>query len=78
MNAIRWIRDNIKGDRVIWITVLLLSLWGILAVYSSTGTLAYKERGGNTEYYLIKHVGILCMGLFLMWLAHQVDFRYYS
>lgn len=78
MQAIRWIRDNIKGDRTIWAVVVLLSLWGILAVYSSTGTLAYKQQGGNTEYYLIKHLGILVMGLFLMWLAHTIDFQYYS
>lgn len=78
MQMIRWIRDNTKGDKAIWITVMLLSLWGILAVYSSTGTLAYAKQGGNTEYYLIKHVGILAMGLFLMWMAHMIDFRYYS
>lgn len=75
---LHWFRENIKGDKIIWIVIALLSLWGILAVYSSTGTLAYAKQGGNTEYYLFKHVGLLGMGLFLMWLAHQVDFHYYS
>ncbi len=78
MEMIRWIKDNTKGDKIIWIVIILLSLWGILAVYSSTGTLAYKNKGGNTEYYLIKHLGILAMGLFLMWMAHLIDFRYYT
>jgi cell division protein FtsW len=78
MEMIRWIRDNTKGDRIIWIVIILLSLWGILAVYSSTGTLAYAKKEGNTEYYLIKHLGILAMGLFMMWMAHLIDFRYYS
>lgn len=75
---IKWIRDNIKGDHLIWFVVVLLSLWGVLAIYSSTGSMAYSKHGGNTEYYLIKHVGILLMGLFLMWLTHMVDFQYYS
>lgn len=61
-----------------WLIVLLLSGFGILAVYSSTGTLAYVKQEGNTEYYLFKHLGILIMSLFIMWLAHLVDFRYYS
>lgn len=68
----------IKGDRYVWLIVLLLSGFGILAVYSSTGTLAYVKQEGNTEYYLFKHLGILIMSLFIMWLAHLVDFRYYS
>lgn len=75
---LKWIRENIKGDHLIWFVVALLSVWGVLAIYSSTCSLAYREQGGNTEYYLIKHVGILLMGLFLMWLTHMVDFQYYS
>ena len=69
---------GIKGDKVIWAVVILLSILSILAVYSSTGTLAYKERGGNTEYFLIKHGGILLLGLFLMYIAHLVKYTYYS
>lgn len=72
------IRQNIKGDQVIWLVVILLSFIGVLAVYSSTGTLAYVKQSGNTEYYLLKHVFVLVLGLFLMWLAHLVDFRYYN
>lgn len=75
---LQWIRNNIKGDRIIWFVIVLLSLWGVLAIYSSTGSIAYLKHGGNTEYFLIKHCGILVMGLFLMWLTHLVDFQYYS
>lgn len=74
----QWIRNNVKGDHLIWFVIVLLSLWGVLAIYSSTCSFAYSKQGGNTEYYLIKHVGILFMGLFLMWLTHLVDFQYYS
>ena len=68
----------LKGDPVIWLIVFVLSIYGVLAVYSSTGTLAYWERDGNTEYYLIKHVALLLFGLFAMWLTHQINIQYFS
>lgn len=69
---------HLYGDKIIWLVVLLLSVFSLLAVYSSTGTLAYKYQQGNTEYYLLKHLSILAVGLVLMYLAHLVDYRYYS
>ncbi len=72
------IADKIKGDRVIWMVVFLLSIISLLAVYSSTGTLAYAKRGGNTEYYLLKHFVILTFGLGLMFLASRIKYTYYS
>lgn len=69
---------DIQGDKVIWTVVLLLSIFSLLAVYSSTGTLAYRYQGGNTEYYMLKHFIILFLGLFLMYLAHKVKYIYYS
>jgi cell division protein FtsW len=72
------LRKYFKGDPIIWGIVMVLSVFGILAVYSSTGTLAYSKMQGNTEYYLFKHTGLLLVGLAVMWIAHRVDFRYYS
>jgi cell division protein FtsW len=70
--------QNIKGDRVIWAVVILLSVFSILAVYSSTGTLAYRYKQGNTEYYLIKHLSIMGFGLVLMYIAHLIPFHFYG
>ncbi len=69
---------QLRGDKNIWLVVFLLSVFSLLAVYSSTGTLAYKYQHGNTEYYLFKHLSILMIGLVLMYFAHLVDYRYYS
>lgn len=69
---------DIKGDKVIWAVVLLLSIFSLLAVYSSTGTLAYKYKGGNTEYYMLKHFIILFLGFFFMYLAHKIKYIYFS
>jgi cell division protein FtsW len=72
------ILENIRGDKVIWAVVVLLSIFSLLAVYSSTGTLAYKYQSGNTEYYMMKHLIILLFGLLLMYLTHLVKFTYFS
>jgi cell division protein FtsW len=69
---------NIKGDKVIWIVVILLSIFSLLAVYSSTGTLAYKKQHGNTEYYMMKHLLILGFGFGLMYLTHLIKYTYFS
>lgn len=55
-----------RGDRVIWIVLLLLSLLSLLIVYSSTGALAYRQVGGNTWYFLIRQVFFIGAGLGLM------------
>lgn len=58
--------------------VIVLSIFSLLAVYSSTGSLAYRFRSGNTEYYLFKHLTIIIFGLGLMFLAHKIKYTYYS
>ena len=73
-----WLDKHFKGDRTIWLIVFVLSIFSLLAVYSSTGTLAYKYQSGNTEYYLIKHLIILAFGIVLMYGAHLVKYTYYS
>ncbi len=73
-----WAERNLKGDPVIWFVVFALSVLSILVVYSATGTLAYKRMEGNTEHYLIKHSMLVLLGLFAMWIAHKIDYRYFS
>lgn len=68
----------IKGDKVIWTVVLLLSLLSILVVYSSVVALAYRYKGGDTFSYLIKHIFIISSGIFLMYLIHRVKYSYFS
>lgn len=68
----------IKGDRVIWTVVLLLSLLSVMVVYSSVVTLAYRYKEGDTASYLIKHIFIVGSGIFLMYLIHKVKYSYFS
>ena len=70
--------SRFKGDKWIWFVIIILSLIGILAVYSATGTLAYSKQGGNTEWYFLRHTGFLLIGLGLLYFTHLIPFSYYS
>lgn len=73
-----WTDRHLSGDPVIWAVVIFLSILSVLVVYSATGTLAYRMMDGNTEHYLFKHMGLVFLSLAAMWVAHKVDYRYYS
>ena len=70
--------NKTKGDRVIWGVVLLLVLISLLAVYSATGTLAYKMYRGNTEIYLFKQIAFIAIGFCVIYFAHRVNYTIYS
>src|SRR5690606_23683103 len=69
--------SKLKGDRWLWIIIIILSVWSLLAVYSSVGTLAYKE-GRGTEVYLIKHTLLIFGGFAFMYFSHLLDYRWYA
>jgi cell division protein FtsW len=71
-------RKYFKGDPVIWAVIIVLSIFSLLAVYSSTGTLAYKYQGGDTSYYVIKHAILLLVGLVIIYITHRISYRYFS
>src|SRR6201994_378487 len=70
------ILNNTKGDRWIWLIVILLSVISLLAVYSAIGTLAYK-KGVGAESILMKHLAMIVAGIGLMYISHKIDYRYY-
>lgn len=72
------IAAELKGDRTIWMIIAVLAMFSILAVYSATGSLAWKARGGNTTFYLVTHVVRLAFGLFLVYLCHLLHYRKYQ
>ena len=72
------LKKYFKGDPVIWIVILLLSIFSLLAVYSSTGSLAYRFQGGNTSYYILKHATILAMGIVITYVTHLIPYKYFS
>ncbi len=68
-----------KGDRILWVVLLFLSLISMLIVYSSTGRLAYREAGGQTAYYMIRQLGFILFGFGIMiFLVNVIPVKFYS
>ena len=70
--------NYLKGDKVIWVVVLILSLISILVVYSSSNALAQRSKSGDTEAFLIRHAGLIFAGLIIMFAVHRMNYKYLS
>ncbi len=70
--------NYLKGDKVIWAIMFLLSLLSILVVYSAVVTLAHKFQQGNSEFYLIKQVIFIGIGFFVAYLVHRFKYTIFS
>ncbi len=68
----------LKGDPILWTCIIFLSIMGVAGVYSATGSLAFVQRGGDTEYYLLRHSIFIFVGFLVMYLCQAMDYRYFS
>lgn len=72
------IRKYIKGDKIIWAVVLILLIISLLSVFSSTGSLAYQYRSGNTFFYLFRQLKFILLGLVIIFFVHLIPFKVFS
>jgi cell division protein FtsW len=73
------IKNLIRGDKVIWSVLLLLSMLSLLIVYSATGALAFRQADGNTFHFLIRQMFFLGVGFgFIVVMIKVVPVRIYS
>ena len=65
-----------KGDKVIWMIFLFLCVISLIEVFSSSSSLTYDKA----SYWgpIIKHGGILGMGLALMVVVQNIDCKYFK
>ncbi len=68
----------LKGDKVIWAIMMLLSLLSILVVYSAVVTLAHKFKQGNSEFYLVKHFVIIVLGFGIAYMFHKIKYTVFA
>ncbi|PST81896.1 cell division protein FtsW [Pedobacter yulinensis] len=78
MFSVQALLSKTKGDRWIWLIIVLLSLISILTVYSATGTLAYKQGKTVEKLLLTKHLIFVLMGIAMIYFSHLLDYRYYA
>lgn len=67
-----------QGDRPIWIVVILFAILSTVSVYSAAGSLAFRHRGGNAEYYLLNRFLMVLLGLACMFVAHRTPYTWFS
>ena len=72
------LRHRARGDKYIWTVVVLLAIISLLAVYSATGSLAYKYYDGNTAVYLFKQLAFIVIGILVIYFMHRVNYTIYS
>ena len=70
--------NKIKSDKTVWIIVLLISLFSLLVVYSSSNVLAWRWKQGNTESFLFKQAFIILFGFGIMSLIQLFNYKYLS
>ena len=75
MNVINKI---MKGDKVIWIVALILSIISLIVVYSATSVLAVSKYDGNTGRLMMKHLGMLVFGILMMIGASRINYKRYA
>ena len=74
-----WLTKTFKGDRVIWALVVVFMIYSLLAVYSSSVSVAYFKHGGNTTYFLRSQFFMLLLSLIIIVVVHYLPYRiYYS
>ena len=58
--------------------ILILLVISLLSVYSSTGSLAYQHRSGNTFFYLFRQLKFILLGVLIIFFVHLVPYRIFS
>ncbi len=67
---------KIKGDKSIWLIVLLLFLISIAAVYSSSSSLAYHHKKSTFDF-LIQHSKYVLFGLVALYACYRIPLGLY-
>ena len=65
-----------KGDKVIWMIFFFLCIISVVEVFSASSGLTYKS--GSYMSPLVKHLGILLMGIFCMVITLNIKCKYFK
>ena len=68
----------LKGDKVLWVIIILLSIFSFLPIYSASSNLVYVIGKGTTFSHLIKHFMIISIGFILIYSMHKIPYNYFK
>jgi cell division protein FtsW len=75
--VIDYILNRLKGDKVIWLAVFLISMISLLGVYTGAGSPVLAEKASAT-FFLIKHALLLGAGFVIMFFVSRFDYRIFA
>ena len=68
--------EFLKGDKVLWMVILLISVFSIFPVYSASSNLEYIVNTGTTTGHMLKHMFFVVIGLGIMRLVGTIKYEY--
>lgn len=66
---------KLRGDKIIWGVFFILSFTSIALVYSASSMVAVSQYGGSNLQLLIKQIGIVVSGFFIIIIASFVNYK---
>lgn len=68
--------EYLKGDKVLWIVIIVISIFSIFPVYSASSNLEYIVNTGTTTSHLAKHTFFVLLGLGITRLVGTVKYEH--
>ena len=68
--------EFLKGDKVLWMVIILISIFSIFPVYSASSNLEYIVNNGTTTSHIVKHMFFLILGFVLMRMVGMVKYEH--
>lgn len=69
---------KLKGDKVIWVVVFLLSLYSFLSIYSAGSNLQWTYGKVSAFSILLRHAMHVLMGWLIIWMMHNIHYRFFA
>lgn len=68
--------EYLKGDKVLWMVIILISVFSIFPVYSASSNLQYIVNNGTTTSHVLKHMLFVLIGLAIMRAVGTIKYEY--
>lgn len=68
--------EYLKGDKILWILIIIISGFSIMPVYSASSNLEYIVNNGTTIGHLFKHMFFIILGLCLVRGIGAIKYEY--
>ena len=68
--------EYLKGDKVLWMAIIVISFFSIFPVYSASSNLEYIVNKGTTTSHLAKHTFFVMLGLAITRLVGTIRYEY--